>query len=263
MPWTSSSKACKPDFFSNLSGHDQLIGEFMNFSTLTPEIKGKILQWIRSAALGMLGFGALLRLAAGTWNWPWGWIYLGLLTCAMAAHVIVLVPINPGLLADRAGGIHQPGAKRWDIWLVYLVGLASFAIMVVAGLDERWGWSGATPIWLHLIGILLFVTGWSFFLWAMASNPFFSESVRIHKDHQVASRGPYRFVRHPGYFGNLIGCLGQPLLFGSWWAFIPAFLTVTVFVVRTALEDRTLLSELDGYTAYARQVRYRLIPGIW
>jgi protein-S-isoprenylcysteine O-methyltransferase Ste14 len=235
----------------------------MNSSEITPEIKTKILQWVRSAALGMLGYGALLRLTAGTWNWPWGWVYIGLLTSAMAAHVIILVPVNPGLLADRAGGIRQPGAKRWDIWLVYLVGLAFFATMVVAGLDERWGWTGTASLWVHLTGILLFITGWAIFLWAMASNPFFSESVRIHANHQVADRGPYRFVRHPGYFGNLIGCLGQPLLFGSWWAFIPAVLTIMVFFVRTALEDKTLQLELDNYPEYSKKVRYRLIPGIW
>jgi len=36
-----------------------------------------------------------------------------------------------------------------------------------------------------------------------------------------------------------------------------------LMVVRTALEDRTLLEELDGYREYAERVRYRLIPGIW
>jgi protein-S-isoprenylcysteine O-methyltransferase Ste14 len=36
-----------------------------------------------------------------------------------------------------------------------------------------------------------------------------------------------------------------------------------IFVVRTALEDRTLQEELAGYQAYAQKTRYRLIPGIW
>jgi protein-S-isoprenylcysteine O-methyltransferase Ste14 len=36
-----------------------------------------------------------------------------------------------------------------------------------------------------------------------------------------------------------------------------------LFVIRTALEDRTLHEELDGYPEYARQTRYRLIPGVW
>lgn len=115
----------------------------------------------------------------------------------------------------------------------------------------------------HVAGIILSVTGWAFFLWAMASNPFFSESVRIQENHQVASRGPYRLVRHPGYLGNLIGCLGQPLMFGSWWSFIPAILTIIVFVIRTSLEDKTLQKELNGYAEYVKQVRFRLVPGIW
>jgi len=185
------------------------------------------------------------------------------LTLAMAAHVVVLVPINPSLLADRAGGLRQPGAKRWDVWLAIAASLAFFAIAIIAGLDERWGWTGSVSIGWHVAGIILSITGWVIFLWAMASNPFFSESVRIQENHQVASRGPYRLVRHPGYFGNLIGCIGQPLLFGSWWAFIPAILTIIAFVIRTALEDKTLQQELAGYSDYATQVRFRLIPGIW
>jgi protein-S-isoprenylcysteine O-methyltransferase Ste14 len=38
---------------------------------------------------------------------------------------------------------------------------------------------------------------------------------------------------------------------------------MALVVYRTALEDRTLHAELDGYVAYAARVRYRLMPGIW
>lgn len=235
----------------------------MQNTPLSPEIKRKIFSWIRGVSLGMIAFSALLVLASGKWNWFWGWVYMTLLTLAMAAHVVVLVPVNPALLADRAGGLRQPGTKRWDIWLTMIASLAGISIMIIAGLDERWGWTGTISIGWHIEGILLFVIWWIFFLWAMASNPFFSEGVRIQENHKVAQRGPYRLVRHPGYFGNLIGCLGQPLLFGSWWAFIPAILTIIAFAIRTELEDKTLQKELDGYSEYAKQVRYRLIPGIW
>ena len=230
---------------------------------LSPEVKRRIYSWICGTFLGMIGYSVLLILASGKWNWLWGWVYITLLTLAMATHVVVLVPLNPALLADRAGGLRQPGTKRWDIWLTMTAGLAFTSIMIIAGLDERWGWTETISIGWHISGILLFVIWWIFFLWAMASNPFFSEGVRIQENHQVAQRGPYRFVRHPGYLGNLIGCLGQPLLFGSWWAFIPAVLTIIAFVIRTALEDKTLQKELEGYSDYAKQVRYRLIPGIW
>ncbi|MBI5842009.1 MAG: isoprenylcysteine carboxylmethyltransferase family protein [Chloroflexi bacterium] len=235
----------------------------MQTKLITPEIKRKIFSWIRGAFLGMLAYSALLILAAGKWDWLWGWVYMILLTLFMAAHVVVLVPINPALLADRAGGLRQSGAKRWDIWLASVAGLFAIFIMIIAGLDERWDWTGTIPLGWHIAGIILFVIWGVIFLWAMASNPFFSESVRIQDGHQVAKRGPYHLVRHPGYFGNVIGCLGQPLLFGSWWAFIPAILTIIAFVIRTALEDKTLQTELPGYADYARQVCYRLIPGLW
>ncbi len=38
---------------------------------------------------------------------------------------------------------------------------------------------------------------------------------------------------------------------------------VACFVIRTVLEDRTLQKELDGYEAYTKNVRYRLLPGLW
>jgi protein-S-isoprenylcysteine O-methyltransferase Ste14 len=56
---------------------------------------------------------------------------------------------------------------------------------------------------------------------------------------------------------------GTALIFGSWWALIPAGFTILLIIVRTWLEDITLQKELDGYQEYVRKVKYRLIPGIW
>jgi protein-S-isoprenylcysteine O-methyltransferase Ste14 len=49
----------------------------------------------------------------------------------------------------------------------------------------------------------------------------------------------------------------------TWWALIPAGLCILLIVVRTQWEDRTLHAELPGYAAYARRVRFRLVPGMW
>jgi protein-S-isoprenylcysteine O-methyltransferase Ste14 len=38
---------------------------------------------------------------------------------------------------------------------------------------------------------------------------------------------------------------------------------VALFVLRTALEDRFLLENLEGYQEYAVRVRWRLLPGVW
>lgn len=99
----------------------------------------------------------------------------------------------------------------------------------------------------------------------MATNTFLSQRVRIQDDrgHQVVSTGPYRFVRHPKYVGVIIFMLCVPIVLGSWWAFGPGGLIIILFVIRTGLEDRTLIKKLPGYLQYSQQVRYRLLPGIW
>jgi protein-S-isoprenylcysteine O-methyltransferase Ste14 len=56
--------------------------------------------------------------------------------------------------------------------------------------------------------------------------------------------------------------LGRVLL-NSMAAMALALLTTVRTVLRTALEDRTLMRELAGYAAYAQRVRYRLVPLVW
>jgi protein-S-isoprenylcysteine O-methyltransferase Ste14 len=89
--------------------------------------------------------------------------------------------------------------------------------------------------------------------------------VRIQTDrgHAVCDSGPYRFVRHPGYAGNILPLPGIVLALGSVWTLIPAAVALIIVVVRTALEDRTPQEELPGYRDYSGVVRYRLIPGIY
>jgi protein-S-isoprenylcysteine O-methyltransferase Ste14 len=238
-------------------------GRIMSDQRITPEIKRKILSWIRGTLGGLLVFAVVILFAGGRWDWLWGWIFIGLLTAAMAAHVLVLVPVNPALLADRSEGLRQVGTKAWDRPIVAIISVFLISSMILGGLDVRWGWSGELPLFVHLFGAVLYIIAWVIFLWAMARNPFFSESVHIQPGHQVVASGPYRVVRHPGYAGACLQFAATPLVLGSWWALIPAVLAVAGYVLRAALEDQTLQKELPGYLEYASGVRYRLFPGIW
>ena len=117
----------------------------------------------------------------------------------------------------------------------------------------------------QITGFVAYIAGGALFGWSMIANAFFSTAVRIQNDRgqAVCDKGPYRFVRHPGYAGAIFEALAAPVMFGSLWALIPGVLSVLLFVVRTALEDRTLQQELGGYVEYASRVRYRLLPGVW
>ena len=100
---------------------------------------------------------------------------------------------------------------------------------------------------------------------AMAVNRNLETTVRIQRErgHQVTTHGAYRLVRHPMYVGMITQLSAVALLLGSGWALVPALGCAIMIVVRTALEDRTLLRDLPGYPEYASATRYRLAPGIW
>jgi protein-S-isoprenylcysteine O-methyltransferase Ste14 len=57
--------------------------------------------------------------------------------------------------------------------------------------------------------------------------------------------------------------VGGGLELGSWLAALLGLLLVLPVLRRAALEDRVLREQLKGYASYARQVRYRMLPGVW
>lgn len=203
--------------------------------------------------------------AAGTLRWGAAWAYFGLYLAGIAVNAIFMRH-NPEAVAERGRGTAAGNWKEWD----KIVGIAFaifyfFGILLVAGLDERFGWTGSLAIGWQAAGFVGFALGFGLFSWAMITNAYFSTAVRIQTDrgHQVCSAGPYRFVRHPGYVGASLQSLAMPLLFGSWWTLIAGGTAILLLILRTALEDKTLHEELTGYPEYAKKVRYRLLPGIW
>ena len=223
---------------------------------------GKLSNAIRSVLMIVL-FILLLFVPAGRLDWIEGWLFfLGFLGI-VGALVIWGYHTRPDLMRERT----QAGenVKLWDRLILGIYTGLLVVMLIVAGLDSgRFNWSD--PPLVHRImawlGLLISVT---LVWWTMAVNPFLSEQVRIQDDrgHQVVSEGPYKFVRHPMYVGVILAVICVPIVLGSYWAWIPASLIALLFIIRTALEDRTLQEELPGYREYAERVRFRLIPHIW
>jgi protein-S-isoprenylcysteine O-methyltransferase Ste14 len=101
--------------------------------------------------------------------------------------------------------------------------------------------------------------------WASTVNRFFSPVVRIQTErgHHVVTDGPYRYARHPGYAGAILGVPCTALALGSWWALVPAAAFVLAVLRRITIEDQYLKDNLPGYPEYAEKVRHRVVPGLW
>jgi protein-S-isoprenylcysteine O-methyltransferase Ste14 len=213
--------------------------------------------------LGIVGMGVALFWSAGQIDWWPAWATLAVMLAWITATAIVIFRFNPGLLAERLGP--RKGAKPWDTTIMSMLGLTQLVRYIVAGLDRRYGWTGGSSLAAQTAALTVCVLGYALVVWATASNTFFSQIVRIQSErgHAVATGGPYRYVRHPAYLGAILYELAVPVLLASWWALIASGVSAILLILRTALEDRTLQAELTGYVDYSRQVRHRLLPGIW
>lgn len=218
----------------------------------------RIIQVLLTLAIAV----SLVFAAAGRISYLWAWIYLGIGVLSLACGALYVLRHNPQAINER--GRPAEGQKSWDKALMAVYVPLFVSVYLVSGLDARFGWS-AVPAWLHVIGGALTLAGSALTYGAMAHNKFLSMYVQVAsgRGHQVASSGPYRFVRHPMYLSLVLSWPALALLLGSYWALAPGLLASALIVLRTVLEDRTLQAELPGYAAYAAQVRYRLIPGIW
>lgn len=229
----------------------------------TPSVRTGLRTWAVKQAIGNLLVVVITFLAAGRLDWLGGWALAGMMVANLALSVAILVPRRPELLAER-GGLQQ-GTKGWDIPLALLVAYGSLFVAIVAGLDVRYGWAAPLAPLRLVAAAALVVPGDALVFWAMLSNPFFSGTVRIQEErgHTVATTGPYRFIRHPGYAGAIAVNVGAALALGSRWGLLPLTVFFAAVLTRTALEDRTLRRELAGYEQYSRQTRFRLVPGLW
>ena len=202
-------------------------------------------------------------ITAGRLDYWQGWVFNGLNIFFIIVTYIVLRD-RKDLIKERL----KPGEgmKKWDK-VYYAVSTPLFFVMfVVSILDaSRFYWKPAVPFLIVVIGIITYAIGQLIILWAKKTNKFFSSVVRIQSDrkHTVCSDGPYRFMRHPGYFGGLLFTIATPLMLGSFWGILPAIITLILMFARTYLEDNTLKNELPGYTEYSKKVKYKIIPFLW
>ena len=209
--------------------------------------------------VGVAVLGALFFLPAGSIYFEGGRRMLGLLFGPMFLMGVALLIFSPDLLARRLNSkekrAKQSGVIRFS-GLVFLVGF------VIAGLDWRYGWGGASAT-ATTIASVVFLVGYLIYFEVMRENVWLSRTIEVAEEQEVISSGLYGVVRHPMYTSTLLMFLAMPVVLGSWWAVVPFVFYVPLIVVRIIDEERLLREELRGYTDYCSRVRWRIIPYVW
>ena len=112
------------------------------------------------------------------------------------------------------------------------------------------------------IGLVLFVVGLAFAIWARLNIGRNWGTPMMQKDEpELVTSGPYRLVRHPIYSGVLVAGAGTAVAL-SWWWLVPVALAGIYFIYSAFVEERYLTKRFpETYLAYKRSTKM-LVPFI-
>ena len=221
--------------------------------------KSLFLSAIAKFALGVVLIGALIFLPAGTLHYPQGWLLMGILFIPMFIAGLVMMAKNSNLLRSRLDAKEK---EREQSLVVKLSGLMFLVGFILAGLSFRYGWL-MLPRWVSILGAVLFLISYALYAEVLRENTWLSRTIEVQEGQTVVSTGLYGVVRHPMYAVTLILFLSMPLVLGSALAFLVFLAYPFIIMKRIRNEEEVLARELNGYTDYLQQVKWRLIPFIW
>ena len=218
-----------------------------------------LLKAFLKAVCGAILMGLFLLLPAGTWNFPNAWLLGGLLFLPMIFAGIVLFAKAPELLEKR---LNTKETEKTQMGVVALSAIMFIAAFIVAGLDFRFQWT-KVPTWLVIAASLVMLAAYGLYLEVMRENAYLSRTVEIQTNQKVVDTGLYGVIRHPMYTATILLFFSMALVLGSWISFVIMMIYPLILLFRIGNEEKVLEQGLEGYTAYKKKVKYRLIPYIW
>jgi len=215
-----------------------------------------------TSVVGLVAFGLMVFLPAGTFDYWRGWAFIAVFAAATLIPSAYLAVKNPEALRRRMQA--GPGAETRPLQkLISAVAFVSMgAMIVISALDFRFGWSNV-PAAVSVVGLVLVAVGLTVAMLVTIQNGYAAANVKVESGQQLSSTGWYGFVRHPMYFGNVIMMVGVPLALGSYWGLLIVVAGLVVLALRINDEEALLTQELAGYREYMQKVHYRLMPYVW
>ena len=202
---------------------------------------------------------AILFLSAGTFAYWEAWVYFGIILVPMISFLIFLLKTNPELLERRMRVREKQAEQKF---IVIIGSIIFFLVFLLPGFDKGFRWS-EVPMEMVIVADIFVLLSYLMIFLVLRENRYASRIIEVERDQEVISTGPYAIVRHPMYLGASLMYLFSPLALGSYWAIIPSFLMIPVFVARIRNEEKILERGLKGYQKYMQKTKYRLVPGIW
>ncbi len=180
-----------------------------------------VVKGLLSAILGMVAFGLMLFLPAGTTHYWQGWAFLAVFALSTWIPTVYLMRTNPAALERRMQAGPTAETRPLQRILITVIFIAFPASFVVGASRSSLRMVTRTRS-VSVIGDVLVAAGLGLAMLVIIQNSYAAANVRVESGQQLVSTGLYGLVRHPMYTGNVVLMLGIPLALGSYWGLLPA-----------------------------------------
>lgn len=151
-------------------------------------------------------------------------------------------------------------SDKGSLWLLYGLITLGYALSFAIGATK----TGRIYFWNTFfgIGMVIFVVGLLIRIHSILTlKQFFTYSVAKLENHQIIETGLYKFIRHPGYFGQLIIFLGISISISNWFSILFMIIPVSIGYLRRIRIEEKFMSEQFGeeYLSYQARTK-KVIP---
>jgi len=154
-------------------------------------------------------------------------------------------------------------ADRGSIWIIVIaisVGYWLSFIIASTKIGRIYHWNALFIIGsiLAAIGLIIRVTS------ILKLKQQFTYTVTKIENHQLVDTWLYRYIRHPGYLGQLIIFLGIATALSNWISILAMIIPVLVgFINRIRVEEKFMAQQIgQKYIEYQKRTK-KLIPNIF
>ena len=166
-------------------------------------------------------------------------------------------------LQQRRKSVVASSGDKGSLWLLYILitmgYILSFSIgATTIGRMNHWDTFFAIGFILIAIGLAIRIQS------ILTLKQHFTYSVAKIENHELIEKGLYKWIRHPGYLGQLIIFTGVPISFSNWMAVILMITPVLIgYIYRIGVEEKFMVEQMgQKYIDYQKQTK-KLIPLIW
>lgn len=209
-------------------------------------------------------FGALILLPANDFSWLEGWLFIIIFFVYIFLYLLYSLIKDPAILMKRSKyTTDDPDTKIFPDKTFMILAVPVFVfLMIFPGVDHALRIS-PLPWYIEILGFMGLIFGLIAMTYVNKVNRYASKGLVIHKDHELITTGPYRYIRHPMYFTVVIFCICIPLALGSLVGLLGSLLFILLLLYRIRIEENMLVNHLPGYKEYMNRVKFRLVPKIY